>query len=170
MDKNLISVDNLFKQRLGGNEEKEREGAWLQMKDLLDKELPQNKPFGFIRNRAFVYFGVFLLVSTIGITSFEISNRTDLFSNLNLSLKKKLPKTNDQIANSQFSASAISTTMPEYSNSTITNNSKDIHHGTLITKQKDIINTQTESNSEINAYNKNNNYANVSDKANPKTP
>ena len=42
MDKKMISVDDLVRQRLSGGEERERAGAWLQMRELLDKEMPQS--------------------------------------------------------------------------------------------------------------------------------
>ncbi|RYD58943.1 MAG: hypothetical protein EOP56_01565 [Sphingobacteriales bacterium] len=44
MDKNMINIDDLLRQRLGGGEEKERPGGWLQMRDLLDKEMPVQQP------------------------------------------------------------------------------------------------------------------------------
>lgn len=40
MDKDLIHIDDLVRQRLVGAEEEERPGAWLRMRELLDKELP----------------------------------------------------------------------------------------------------------------------------------
>ncbi|WP_276131714.1 outer membrane beta-barrel protein [Polluticoccus soli] len=40
MDKNMINIDDLFRQGLSGGEDKERPGAWLQMRELLDKEMP----------------------------------------------------------------------------------------------------------------------------------
>ncbi|HTN45991.1 MAG TPA: outer membrane beta-barrel protein [Flavipsychrobacter sp.] len=47
MDKNMIKIDDLVRQRLGGGEEEERPGAWLQMRDLLDQKLPaQSTPAG----------------------------------------------------------------------------------------------------------------------------
>lgn len=44
MDKNMISIDELVRQRLAGGEEKERPGAWLSMRELLDKEMPVSAP------------------------------------------------------------------------------------------------------------------------------
>ena len=44
MDKNMISIDDLVKQRLSDGEEQERSGAWLNMKSLLDKEMPVSTP------------------------------------------------------------------------------------------------------------------------------
>lgn len=40
MDKNMIKIDDFVRQRLSGGEEKERAGAWLQMRDLLDEKMP----------------------------------------------------------------------------------------------------------------------------------
>ncbi|MBS1688897.1 MAG: hypothetical protein JSS96_09250, partial [Bacteroidetes bacterium] len=43
MDKNMINIDDLFKQRFN-REEEERPGAWLRMRDLLDDKMPINAP------------------------------------------------------------------------------------------------------------------------------
>ena len=40
MDKDMIKIDDLFKDRLNDNEEKERPGAWLLMKDILNEKMP----------------------------------------------------------------------------------------------------------------------------------
>ena len=40
MDKNQIKIDDFVRQRLGGGEERERPGAWLAMRELLDEEMP----------------------------------------------------------------------------------------------------------------------------------
>ena len=40
MDKNMINIDDFVRQRLSGGEEKERAGAWLHMRDLLDDKMP----------------------------------------------------------------------------------------------------------------------------------
>lgn len=48
MDKNMINIDDLFRDRLSGGEEQERTGAWLHMRDLLDKNIPvAPAPVGF---------------------------------------------------------------------------------------------------------------------------
>jgi len=43
MDKNMINIDELVRQRLGGGEEREMPGSWLRMRELLDKEMPDKK-------------------------------------------------------------------------------------------------------------------------------
>ena len=48
MDKNFVEIDNLVKQRLGGGEEHERPGSWQNMRELLDKEMPQAQPVSLI--------------------------------------------------------------------------------------------------------------------------
>ena len=76
MDKNFINIDDLVRQRLGGGEETERAGAWLQMRDLLDKEMPQKKG-GFIYwRRIFSAIGVLALISTMSIGSYMFATST----------------------------------------------------------------------------------------------
>lgn len=41
MDNNFVHIDELFKKGLSGGEEQEQSGAWLNMKELLDKEMPE---------------------------------------------------------------------------------------------------------------------------------
>lgn len=40
MDKDMMNIDDLFKQKMSEGEEKERPGAWLLMKDLLNDKMP----------------------------------------------------------------------------------------------------------------------------------
>ncbi len=75
MDKNFIRVDDLMRQRLGGGEERERSGAWLNMRELLDKEMPQHKRIGiFYWRRLFSVVAVLSLVGTVCIGSYELSS------------------------------------------------------------------------------------------------
>ena len=74
MDNNLINIDDLVRQRLGGGEERERSGAWMRMEELLEKE-NRRKPFGFLFwKRAMSYVGVLLLLAAISVGGFEVSN------------------------------------------------------------------------------------------------
>lgn len=43
MDKNMISIDDLVRQRLSGGEEPENPASWTRMRALLDNEMPQKK-------------------------------------------------------------------------------------------------------------------------------
>src|SRR5688572_28509596 len=44
MDKNMINIDELVRLRLSGGEEHERPGSWANMRELLDQEMPTNRP------------------------------------------------------------------------------------------------------------------------------
>ena len=46
MDPNKIHIDELVRQRLQGGEEEPRPGAWITMRELLDKQMPTGRPLG----------------------------------------------------------------------------------------------------------------------------
>ncbi len=71
MDKNMISVDDLVKQRLNGGEEQERPGAWLHMKELLDEKMPTAVPAAFNWRRFMSYMAAVLALSAIGIGGYK---------------------------------------------------------------------------------------------------
>lgn len=72
MDKNMIHIDNLVQQRLGGREEQERPGAWLRMRDLLDENMPLQKPVAFPWRRMMSYMAAILAISAAGIGGFKV--------------------------------------------------------------------------------------------------
>lgn len=73
MDKNMINIDDLFRQRLGGGEEEERSGAWLQMRGLLDEKMP----VGVVNWRRMLMFtGGLALLAAVSITGYEVSSST----------------------------------------------------------------------------------------------
>jgi hypothetical protein len=70
---NLINIDDLVRQRLGGAEERELPGAWSRMKDLLDEE-DKRRPLGIIFwRRALTYTGIALLVAALTVGSYNTS-------------------------------------------------------------------------------------------------
>jgi len=74
MDKNFIKIDDLVRQRLTGVEEKERSGAWMNMRDLLDKEMPQQKRISiFYWRRIFSAVAVLSLLGSVCIGGMELS-------------------------------------------------------------------------------------------------
>lgn len=77
MDKNMISIDDLVRQRLSGGEEKERPGAWLQMKDLLDSNMPVNKvpATGGGMSKTLRYAAALLLLAGLGVGGYEMSTK-----------------------------------------------------------------------------------------------
>ncbi len=74
MDNNMIHIDDLVRQRLRGGEEPERPGAWLSMRELLDKEMPVQA--GYNWRRIMGYFTALLLLTTASVGGFHMySNR-----------------------------------------------------------------------------------------------
>ncbi|GAA4466082.1 hypothetical protein GCM10023093_19510 [Nemorincola caseinilytica] len=75
MDKNLIRIDDLVRQHLEGAEEQERAGAWLNMRDLLDREMPQKKRIAaFYWRRLFGVVAAVSLVGTLAVGGYELSS------------------------------------------------------------------------------------------------
>jgi len=96
MDKNFIKVDDLFRQRLGGGEEREQSGAWLNMRELLDKEMPQQRRIGiFYWRRLFSAVAVLSLVGTVCIGSYEISSAFRSRSTADVSLSSPTATNNE---------------------------------------------------------------------------
>lgn len=85
MDKNMINIDDLFKQRLSGGENDERPGAWLQMREMLDQKMPVTPPpagstFNWRRMLGVLAGVATLSVVSVGgyemVTSFRQGNNT----------------------------------------------------------------------------------------------
>ncbi len=75
MDNNFIKIDDLVRQHLEGAEEKERAGAWLKMRDLLDEEMPRKKRVGIIYwKRIFGLVAAASLIGTMAVGSYELSS------------------------------------------------------------------------------------------------
>ncbi|MBC7554453.1 MAG: PorT family protein [Taibaiella sp.] len=73
MDNNLINIDDLMRQRLGGGEEQERSGAWLRMEQLLEKD-ERRKPLGFLYwKRAMSYGGLMVLLAAASLGGYEMT-------------------------------------------------------------------------------------------------
>ncbi len=101
MDKNFIKIDDLVRQRLGGAEERERSGAWANMRDLLDKEMPQQKRVGILYwRRIFSAVAVLSLVGTVCIGSLELSSLYKNMSNDNATLATNADVFNNEPGNS----------------------------------------------------------------------
>lgn len=72
MDNNLISIDDLFRQRLGGKEEERNEQAWIHMKQLLEEK--ERKPLGFFFwRRAMSYTGAAILLASLVGGGYQVS-------------------------------------------------------------------------------------------------
>src|SRR5690606_4596099 len=75
MDKNMIKIDDLLRQRLGEAEEQDRPAAWMQMRDLLDKQMPVNRVVGGAANwrRMFAYVAGLALLAAVSVGGYEMS-------------------------------------------------------------------------------------------------
>lgn len=73
MDKNQIHIDELVRHKLGGAEESERPGAWLHMRDLLDKQMPTKAPAAYNWRRMMAVVTGVAVLATVGITGYEMS-------------------------------------------------------------------------------------------------
>ncbi len=73
MDNNLVSIDDLVRQRLGGAEEREPSGAWLRMRELLD-EKEDRKPVGFIWRRMFGGIAILALLASLSLGGYKLSS------------------------------------------------------------------------------------------------
>lgn len=76
MDKNMINIDDLFKQRFD-REEEDRGGAWLRMRELLDEKMPTNVPAAGINwRRMFSYVAGIALLATVTIGGYEVATKS----------------------------------------------------------------------------------------------
>jgi len=74
MDKRFINIDDLVKQRLVGGEEELRSGAWSNMRELLDKEMPRTVPGGaFNWRRMMSYTVAILLIASASVGGYEMA-------------------------------------------------------------------------------------------------
>ncbi|HXS37653.1 MAG TPA: hypothetical protein VN721_13195 [Flavipsychrobacter sp.] len=76
MDKNMINIDDLFRQRLGGGEEEEQSGAWLNMRELLDREIPTKIAGGMNWRRMLSYTAGLVLLAGVSLGGYELSSST----------------------------------------------------------------------------------------------
>ena len=108
MDNNLINVDDLVRQRLTGREEREPAGAWLAMRELLDKE-EERKPVGFIWRRTLGGLAILVLISAISLGGYELSS----------SYKRSLGNSTPAIASADLSTNTHNNKNTITENSTI---------------------------------------------------
>lgn len=75
MDKDMIKIDDLLRQRLGDAEEQERPGAWLRMKDVLDQQMPAGKvPAAAVNwRRMFAYVAGLALLAALSVGGYQMS-------------------------------------------------------------------------------------------------
>lgn len=72
MDKNMIKIDDLLRQRMSDAEEDDRPAAWLQMRDLLDKQMPVRSAAVNWR-RMFGYLAGVALLAALSVGGYQVS-------------------------------------------------------------------------------------------------
>lgn len=77
MDKNMINIDDLIRQRLSGGEEEERAGAWLRMQELLDEKQPVRVAAAFNWRRILSYAAGLVLLAVAGIGGYKAMHSQD---------------------------------------------------------------------------------------------
>lgn len=74
MNKDMINIDDFVREKLGGQPEREDPAAWLRMKALLDKEMPERAvPFYFRWGKPMAFLGAAILLSGLCVGGFEIT-------------------------------------------------------------------------------------------------
>lgn len=70
----MINIDDFVREKLGGQPEMEDPTAWLRMKALLDKEMPEKAvPFYFRWGKPMAFLGAALLLAGLCVGGFEIT-------------------------------------------------------------------------------------------------
>ncbi len=72
----MINIDDLVRRRLEGGQESERPGAWLSMRELLDKEMPVAVATGSSRRRIIGYFTGLLLLATASVGGYKLYHQS----------------------------------------------------------------------------------------------
>ena len=120
MDKNLVNIDDLVRQRLAGAEEKERAGAWARMSELLDEEMPRKRGIFFWRSR-YGALGVLLLAGAIGLGGYELNSLRNMNNGSTSSMVASALNTKNNIPAGTASATEPTTENINPTNNTINN-------------------------------------------------
>ncbi len=132
MDKNMVNIDDLVRQRLLGGEEKERAGAWLRMSELLEEEMPRRRG-AFMWRRTFGALGVMALLGAIALGGYELNSYRNLHNNAtdgtSIAVSAPAPTANGLSTNNTIADNTNNTDNTANSNNTTTNTTE---HSTAI--------------------------------------
>lgn len=74
MNKDMINIDDFVREKLGDQPERENPAAWLKMKALLDKEMPERVvPFYFRWGKPMAFLGAALLLAGLCVGGYELT-------------------------------------------------------------------------------------------------
>lgn len=141
MNKDMINIDDFVRDKLNAPSEKDDASlAWLKMKDLLDKEMPEKAaPFIFRWGKPAFFVGAAILAASLCIGGYQLNsirnrnqNNNHQVNNVELSSENKYLATNTQdLTNSPKSA--------------LQNGSNDITNDEKLTKNEDLTNSNNHS-------------------------
>lgn len=78
MNKDRINIDDFVREKLGAHTEKEDSAAWLKMKALLDKEMPERvAPIGFRFGRPLAFIAAALLLGVLCVGGYQLTNKSN---------------------------------------------------------------------------------------------
>lgn len=149
MDKNLVNIDDLFKQRMSGGEEKEREGAWMNMRDLLDKEMPAQPIAGFKWRRMLTYTAGLLLLASATFGGYEAMTafKTTSSGNTNTGTNNAVPNSNGTTDSRAVAATTVHNTANNTSNTSSASLAANTQVGAI--DSKSVNNKTTNNNREV---------------------
>lgn len=78
MNKDRINIDDFVREKLGAHTEKEDSAAWLKMKALLDKEMPERvAPIGFRFGKPLAFIAAALLLGVLCVGGYKLTNQSN---------------------------------------------------------------------------------------------
>ena len=78
MNKDRINIDDFVREKLGAHTEKEDSAAWLKMKALLDKEMPERvAPIGFRFGKPLAFIAAALLLGVLCVGGYQLTNKSN---------------------------------------------------------------------------------------------
>jgi len=142
MDKNMIKIDDLVRQRLSGGEDRERPGAWLQMRDVLDKEMPlQSVTGGYNWRRMFAAATGLLLIASLTMGGYKIYNSWRVNSE-EVKIAANSKAIHRSLDNNIHSLKDIENKYDQSSASLKTVENKNIAENTTFSDQQNVINNE----------------------------
>ncbi|MCD6012034.1 MAG: hypothetical protein K0Q79_1896 [Flavipsychrobacter sp.] len=124
MDKNLVNIDDLVRQRLLGGEEKERAGAWTRMSELLEEEMPRRRG-AFMWRRTYSALGILLLVGAISLGGYELNKFRGLGNASDNTVAATAPAVNGNNNAVAYNNTTTDNTTANTEHNTTTNNNTD---------------------------------------------
>jgi|GEM_PF-3455716 len=136
MDKNMIKIDDLLRQRFEGAEEQERAGAWGNMRDLLDKQMPVNKvPAATNWRRMFAYVAGVVLLAAVSVGGYQMSESFSSGDGSNIAYNSNITGNRTAPVTTGLAGTAINS-LPETADAQSSTTTADVEHNTVAGTQQ----------------------------------